>query len=351
MPTFRIIAIGASAGGLQALIKLSRELPADLPVPVFIVLHVPPFRSSALPSLLSRARRLPADYAEDGELIRPSRIYVAPPDRHLVVRGDRVHLGTGPRENGTRPAIDPLFRSVAMTYGPGAIGVVLSGALYDGTAGLHAIKEHGGIAIVQNPDEALHPSMPRTALENVNVDHIVGAEQLAPLLEKLVRGGSRPAVSTQPAQPERLAHEVEIAERGAPPDQPAAKDQGRPSAFSCPDCHGVLWEIEEGDLIRFRCRVGHGYLPEALAQAQSAELEEALWTALRSLRENAALATRLGERARLRNLTMIAQAHEGRAKEAQERAQRIEAVLKRGQLSASEREASGDDQPAEPMTQ
>jgi len=294
--------------------------------------------------LLGRSQRMPAAYGVDGERVRPGRIYVAPPDRHLLVEGDRIRIGIGPRENGSRPAIDPLFRSVAQAHGPNVVGVVLSGALFDGTNGLAAIKARGGIAVVQDPDEAACPSMPRSALETVSVDHVVPTADLASLLESLVAAASAAAPLRGPG-PAVLERDIDIARDGVHDEKAAFQPFGSPSPFACPDCHGVLWEIKEGDMIRFRCRVGHAYLPDALAQAQSEELEEALWTALRSLRESAASSARLGENARKRNLLMVAKAHEGRAEEALERARVIEAVLMKGELSASERGSEADAEP------
>lgn len=314
-------------------------LPASFPAAVCVVLHLSPLRSSALPSLLSRSKRLPAAYGIEGERIERGRIYIAPPDRHLLVEDHQIRLGIGPRENGSRPAIDPLFRSIAQAHGPNAIGVVLSGALFDGTSGLLAIKAQGGIAIVQDPDEAACPSMPRSALDNVSVDHVARTAELPALLESLVVAPSPPPPLRAPA-PAVLEREINFAREGVHDEKPAFQAFGSPSAFACPDCHGVLWEIDEGRTIRFRCRVGHAYLPDALAQAQSEELEEALWTALRSLRQSAALATRLAGSARQRNLSMVARAHEGRAEEALERARVIEAVLMKGELAASERGAA-----------
>jgi two-component system chemotaxis response regulator CheB len=283
---------------------------------------------------------MPAAYGKDGEPLESGRIYVAPPDRHLLVEGGRICLGIGPRENGSRPAVDPLFRSIARDYGAGAIGVVLSGSLYDGTAGLAAIKARGGITVVQDPEDAVHSGMPRSAIDNVTIDHIVESAQLPALLQRLVEQSSPPAIELESADAARaLAHEVDIARDGVPDETPSAQYEGVPSGFACPDCHGVLWEIKDGDLLRLRCRVGHAYLPEALAEAQSEEIHAALWTALRALRESAALATRLAERARERNMMLAAQSHEGRALEARERARVIEAVLN-PRTTASERDAN-----------
>jgi two-component system chemotaxis response regulator CheB len=213
---------------------------------------------------------------------------------------------------------------------------VLSGALDDGTAGLAAIKARGGITIVQNPQESLYSSMPQSALDNVAVDHVVSQSELAALLEQLI---ADPLSHGAAAQGPAMAIEVAVAEHGALGDLPEHTSLGEPSGFACPDCHGVLWEIKEDELIRFRCRVGHAYLPASLAAAQSGKLEEALWTAMRALRESAALATRLATRATERNMLLAAQAHEKRAGEAHERARVIEEVLARGQLAMGERQS------------
>jgi two-component system chemotaxis response regulator CheB len=327
---------------VEALMTVARQLPRDLQAPVCIVLHLPSNAVSVLPRLLTRAGKVPASYAEDGETIQLGRIYIAPPDHHLLVEGGRFRLGRGARENGSRPAIDPLFRSIAQEHGPGAIGVVLSGALYDGTAGLKAIKAAGGIAIVQDPEEATYPSMPRSALQHVAVDHVVAIDKCAGVVERLVREAAvaaRPApIDAQPslAQSEALEMEVSVARSNTPESESGTISAmlGEPSGFACPDCHGVLWEIKDDELIRFRCRVGHAYVPDGLVEAQSEKLEEALWIALRSLRESAALATRLATRARDRNWTLIAESHDERAREAAERARAIEQVLERGKLGA-----------------
>lgn len=180
-----IIAIGGSAGSIVALIQLVHSLPRDLPAAVFVVVHSSPKFPSLLPEILQRSGSLPAVHAEDGALIEPGRIYVAPPDRHLLVKGEYMRVVFGPKENRFRPAIDPLFRTVARVYGKRAIGVVLSGLLYDGTAGLFEIKERGGVAIVQDPQEAAVPSMPENAIKHVAVDHILCIEDIARVLSEL----------------------------------------------------------------------------------------------------------------------------------------------------------------------
>jgi two-component system, chemotaxis family, protein-glutamate methylesterase/glutaminase len=342
MPAPQIIVIGASAGGVEALTTLARGLPADFPAPLFAVLHVPSHGSSVLPQLLTRAGPLPAHHPQHGEPILRGRWYVAPPDHHLLIREDHVHLGRGPSENGHRPAIDPLFRSAASAFEARVIGVVLTGSLDDGTAGLMAIKRAGGVAIVQDPAEALYSSMPQSALEHVNVDHVCSIEKLAQLLTRLVREPVATAESTMPSDEKGTAFEAEIAARG----QDAIEDlehRGVPSAFACPDCHGVLWEMRDGDLVRYRCRVGHAYLPQALAAAQSEQLEQSLWVALRTLKEHSALSKRLAQRARDRKMQQLASTYETRAHEASQRAALIEDVLKRGRLNAAFEEAIAAD--------
>lgn len=328
-----IILLGASAGGVEALTTVVRAFPAGLEATVFVVLHVPPTGGSLLPRLLGRVGGMPAEHAVDGEPVRPGRIYVARPDRHLIVRDGKVHLGRGPAENGHRPAVDPLFRSAALAYGPRCIGVVLSGALDDGTAGLAAVKEHGGIAIVQDPAEALYPSMPRNALKHVTVDHILGAAQLGPLLRRLVGETIAGGRDRMDDLDKSRGLEVRVAEDDIDAAHELTKHSA-PSVFACPDCSGVLWESRDGTMVRYRCRVGHSYLPEGLSSAQCDALEEALWTALRALKENAALSAQLAERTRERGLEHLASEYTRRQLEAEDRADLVEAVLRRGHLHA-----------------
>ena len=313
MPDHDIVVVGASAGGVEALTNLVGSLPADLPASVFVVLHVPATGSSALPDILTRHGPLPASHAKDGEPIEQRRIYVAPPDHHLLLRAGHVHLARGPRQNGHRPAVDPLFRSAAWEYATRVAGVVLSGALDDGTAGLLAIKSRGGIAIVQHPEESLYPGMPNNAIEHVEIDHVLPAAGIAETLARLtgepVPEPAGPVSDEMKAEVELEGFSMEAIEGGHP---------GRPSGFSCPDCNGVLWEIQEGGLVRFRCRVGHAWSPESLLTQQSESLEAALWVALRTLEERAALASRLAEPARRRGHRITATRFEEQAEEAQQ---------------------------------
>lgn len=294
MASHDIVVLGGSAGGIAALTTLVSQLPANLPAALFVVVHVPPYVDSRLPEILSRAGPLTAIHAEDGMAIEPGRILVAPPDRHLLIRQGWVELSRGPRENRSRPGIDPLFRSAARAFGPRVVGVILSGALYDGSLGLLAVKTRGGVAIVQDPVEAAIDSMPRSALRMVRADHILGAADIAVVLSSLAlspvesRGG--PAV----ADPEdRL--EGAIAEVFA--EQAHNDRMDEPTVYTCPDCGGVLWQGGAEDDLTFRCHVGHAYGPEVLLSQKSEEFEAALWASLRLLKEKATLTRQLAARA------------------------------------------------------
>jgi two-component system, chemotaxis family, protein-glutamate methylesterase/glutaminase len=294
MPGHDIITIGASAGGVETLITIVEALPADLPASVFIVLHVSPRGSSVLPKILTRHGRLPAHHARHGETIEPGRVYVAPPDKHLLIRPGRIFLSRGPNENGVRPSIDPLFRTAARWYGRRVVGVILSGSLDDGSAGLMAIKQRSGLTIVQSPEEALFPGMPRSALDIVEVDHCLPVAEIGPLLDSLARTAVE-GEGDEPV-PEDMEYESEVDEFNLGALEDDRHRPGVPSGFACPDCGGALWELRDGELVRFRCRVGHAWSPTNLLAQQSEALETALWTALRALEERAALAATLAER-------------------------------------------------------
>lgn len=294
MPGHDMIVIGASAGGVEALMMVVRGLPRDLPAALFVVLHTPPSGESALPQILSHAGPLPVAHPRDGDPIEHGRIYVAPPDYHLLIERDRIRLVRGPRENRYRPAVDPLFRSAARAYGPRVIAVVLSGMLDDGAAGIAAVHARGGIGIVQDPNDALFPSMPTSAMRYDTPQHVAPARDIGPLLARLAREPTRTA---EKEVPEVMEKETEIAEMkmGAlnDPDKP-----GTPSVFGCPECGGVLWEMRDGPMLRYRCRVGHAYTADSLLSEQSTHLEAALWAALRGLEEKASLVHRLADRTR-----------------------------------------------------
>lgn len=319
-----IIVIGASAGGVEALTRIAAELPRDIRASVLVVLHISRGRSM-LPEILTRAGRLPAAHPTDGEPLQYSRIYVAPPDHHLVVQDANVRVVHSASENGVRPAVDPLFRSAARSYASRVIGVVLSGALDDGTAGIAAVKAAGGVTIAQDPDEAASPGMPRSAILGGHVDHVLPLRDIPLLLMALVEEDatnlhvSRQGIHLRAMEPD-LA-EMPLAIR--PGDRP-----GTPSVFSCPECHGTLWEVEEGGLLRFRCRVGHVYSPDSMLAAQTDDVDRALWTALRTLEERAALAHKLAERGRERAQGWVDKAFSERAREAEREVQQIRALLR-----------------------
>jgi two-component system chemotaxis response regulator CheB len=320
-----IIVIGASAGGVEALVELVRGLPADLPAAAFVVLHLPAHATSVLPSILNRAGALPAVHPRDGQAIQPGRIYVAPPDHHLLIKDRHLRVTRGPRENRHRPAADVLFRTAARSCGRRVIGVVLSGALDDGTAGLMVIKRQGGLAVVQDPAEALYPSMPSNARDHVAVDHCLPVAQIAPLLARLVNEPVEEPAGGEPVSDE-LNQEAEMAELDAAAMQDPHR-AGTPSAFGCPECGGVLWELRDGELLHFRCRVGHAWSPDSLLAEQSEALEAALWTALRALEESAALSRRLAAQAHQRGYARAAARFEDQMRSAEEHALVIRKVL------------------------
>jgi two-component system chemotaxis response regulator CheB len=328
MPGHDIVVIGASAGGVEALTHLVRDLPADLPAALFVVLHFPARATSLLPEILSRKGALPAHHARDREPITPGRIYVAPPNNHLLLRNGIVRVVPGPRENGHRPAIDPLFRSAARIYGPRTVGVVLSGALDDGAAGLVAIKSRGGKAVVQDPEDALYPGMPESAIGHAHVDHVLPVAGMSALLTELAH---EPVRQGDVAVSNEMEMETDIAEFTLDALQSTHRP-GIPAGFGCPDCGGALWEMEEGGMTRFRCRVGHAWSADSLIASQNDALEEALWTALRALEERAALSERMMENAEKASRQVSVERYRGQLDEARGAAALLREVL----LSAGE---------------
>jgi two-component system chemotaxis response regulator CheB len=330
MPKRDIIVIGASAGGVEAVTRLIKQLPVDLPAALFVVLHISANSKSVLPNILQRAGSLTAAHATHGDPIKLHKIYVAPPDEHLLVQTGEVALSRGPRENGFRPAIDVLFRSAAQAYGQRVIGVVLSGMLDDGTAGLRSIKTKGGISIAQDPDEALFSSMPQSAIENGAVDHVLPVDEIANFLA--TKGGTSvaeeatmPNNSDQEGEARIVAQSKASLERGEQPDNP--------SPITCPDCGGVLWELRDGNLIRFRCHVGHAYSLDSLLEEQARDVERALWAAVRALEEKAALARRMAVQAHAQNrLTSESQFYQ-RAQEIEQNMQLLREMLVKQHVS------------------
>src|SRR5262245_18016253 len=297
MPQRNIFVIGASAGGVTALQRLVGGLPAEFPGALLVVLHLSRHSIGVLPDILSRAGPLPARNARYGQTIRTGCIYVAPPDRHLLVApGGRIQLGHGPKENRFRPAVDPLFRSAALHYGPCVTGLVLTGGLDDGTAGLCAIKQAGGIAIVQDPREAEVRSMPESALRHLAVDYRLGIEAIAALLPGLATHECEEAERLERVRsmPKDIEVEVQVAadERAREGDIMKLGDASR---FTCPECHGSLLQIRNATPTRFRCHTGHSYTAVSLEADLGERIEDAAWNAIRALEEHAMLLNKMAE--------------------------------------------------------
>lgn len=345
-----IIVLGASAGGLNALQQLVRGLPADFSATLFVVVHVPPSGPSVLPELLTRAGPLPAAHAVDGESIERGRIYVAPPDRHLILaEAGTIRLSAGPRENHSRPAVDPLFRSAALVYGPRVIGIVLSGALSDGTAGLWEIKQRGGLAIVQDPGEAVYPSMPHSAMDQVPVDYVLPVAEMPQLLAKLVRStdtelwASSNTDAAGVAAGMAMQHQTSIEEK--PGSQAVERDMaaqvagernGEVTVYVCPDCGGSLWQANAGPLVRFRCHVGHIYSGDNLLEGYTEDMERSLWKVVRTLRDKANLTRQLAVCARQQGNEGIAVRYEKSADTDEEHSAVFERMI--GEVTAANRQ-------------
>jgi two-component system, chemotaxis family, protein-glutamate methylesterase/glutaminase len=279
-----LVVIGASAGGVRVLLDLAAALPADFAACVLVVLHVGAHRS-VLPELMGARGALPARHPLDGEALQRGMIFIAPPDQHMLIDGERIRLTRGPKENHARPAIDPLFRTAALAHGARVIGVVLSGRLDDGTAGLQSIKQCGGLAVVQDPLDAEQPEMPGSANTHVDVDACVPAAQLAQTLVSLV---DAPFIASPQAAPSRIVLDQAVSVgRGDPMEHLQAL--GQPSRFSCPECAGVLWELDGTRPRRYRCHTGHGFTLRSLAYTQKVGTDEALWGAMRALQEREAV--------------------------------------------------------------
>lgn len=316
-----IVVIGGSTGALEALATITAGLPPQLDAAIFVVIHTARDTPGVLDILLTRRGLLPAHYAVDGETFRAAEIYLAPPDRHLIVKRDHVKLTRGPKENRFRPAIDPLFRTAARSHGARVVGVVLSGGLDDGSVGLAAIKAHGGIAIVQDPNDALAPSMPTAASRHIKVDYSASSSQLAPvLIEAIERINSQPHVP----MPEKVPPDVSEIGRDAIHHADRVKP---PSPFTCPDCGGALWQSREGELLQFQCHVGHRFSGDGLTSAQAEDVDGALWVALRTIEESIELRRRMARSAKERGMDVIAADYLDQARESELRADVIRGVL------------------------
>jgi two-component system chemotaxis response regulator CheB len=294
----RVVVIGASAGGIDALRVVVSGLPETFPAAICIVVHTSPASPGVLAEILNRSTPLPVLQACDRQRLEAGHIYVAPPDRHLVIEPGRLRVTKGPGEHRFRPAIDPMFRSAAQVFGPNAIGIVLTGNLDDGVAGLSTIKKLGGTAIVQDPSEALFSSMPLEALTHVHVDHVVPLAEMPSLLVELT--SDVPAEAGPLPVPRHIEVEVNIAKEQNPRD--AGLEQiGKPSPYACPECHGVLLEIDDDGRIRFRCHTGHAYSLESLLVAINQGIEKSLSAAMRSIEEGSLLMKDIATQLKRRN--------------------------------------------------
>ncbi|HVX51892.1 MAG TPA: chemotaxis protein CheB [Chitinophagaceae bacterium] len=310
-----IIVIGASAGGFPVIIDILTKLPATFNASIFIVWHMPAVAEGFLHTHLNKNHSLPASVAAENELIRPGRIYIAPPDNHLIIQEGRTRLSTGPKENGFRPAIDPLFRSAALNYGNRVAGVILSGALDDGVAGLWMIKECGGVAIVQDPGDAAVPSMPAHALQAVDVDYCLPPGSIHLLLIKLASEEKEPGRQVlTPVQNTILYRQAEIALQNSPKVSSEAA-LGAPGQFTCPECKQPLGELKEGGHLQYKCPDGHVYSADNLLGAIGDNITTIVKTAMKGINESIALLNHIGDHFAHANMTHIAAAYFCRAKE------------------------------------
>jgi two-component system, chemotaxis family, protein-glutamate methylesterase/glutaminase len=313
MSGHNIIVIGTSAGGLKALGAILGALPADLNAVLFIVQHLAADKPSILPQILTDVGILPASHPADGELIQTGRIYIAPPDYHLLVNQGSMRVVRGPQENRFRPAIDALFRSAARAYGSRVVGVVLTGYLDDGTVGLQAIKKRGGVAIVQDPNEAEYPSMARSALRYVKVDHCL---PLAEIPDLLVHLSEEPVAAEVYPVTEEIEVESKIAEQQMNTQEFLKNVEaiGTRTTYTCPECNGSIWQIGSEEPLRFRCHIGHSFTANVFLSEQTQNIENALWSAVRAMEEKVTFSRQMSERMKNYNLQSAAVKYEDHAK-------------------------------------
>jgi two-component system chemotaxis response regulator CheB len=310
------VVVGGSAGAVEAFIRLSGLLPKNLPASVFVVIHVSSLYRSHLPEILARRGPLPAAHANHGERPEPGHIYVAPPDAHLVLEDGVMRLSHGPRENSVRPAIDPLFRSAAHAFRTRVIGLILSGTLDDGSLGLLDVKAHGGLTLVQDPNDATYAEMPRSAIQTCSPDHVATVPELAALLAEAVL----PRVRDLPEEPEQPAVDEDLVGLRGLDWPPGA------TSLTCPDCGGVLY-LEGPGALKLRCQVGHSFAPETLFDSQSQWVEQTLWAAHRSLLEQKTLAQHIADRADRRGNKLVGRLFRRRQSEAQANADALNKLL------------------------
>lgn len=286
----KVVVIGTSAGGLIALKKLISQLQKDFPLPILVVQHISADATgNVLLNALNDLGNLSCEHAKDGQKLQAAHLYLAPSDHHLMIDEDQKILVTkGAQENRSRPAIDPLFRSAAVAFGNGVIGILLTGYLDDGTAGMKVIKRCGGTCFVQDPDDADYPDMPKNVLNNVEVDYCLPIAQMGAVLNQVipVKLGKRKPV------PEDILIEAKIAMRVLS-DLSSVNALGDQVPFNCPGCGGVLWQVDKDRDLRFRCHTGHAYTAASLLAEQTKKIEETMWTALRMFEERKNLLTEM----------------------------------------------------------
>ncbi len=315
----RLIVIGSSAGGMEALTKLVAQFPEDVPASIFIVNHMSADTTGEpLIKALNSSGALVCDHAQDGQEFKNSSLYLAPSDQHMLIGEGKILVTKGARENRSRPAIDPLFRSAAVAYGNRVIGIILTGYLDDGTSGMMAIKRCGGVCIAQDPQDAAYPDMPQSVISNVGVDHCVPIAEMGVLLSNILRS----KLPKSRKVPKDIAIEAKIARRVLS-DLPSVNALGDQAPFNCPECSGVLWRITKGDLIRYRCHTGHAFTSDVLLAEQTAKIEETLWVALRMFEERQNLLVTMGKSQGSKAPASLSQ----RAKDSQVHIDRIRAML------------------------
>jgi two-component system chemotaxis response regulator CheB len=321
----RIIVIGASAGGFGPLKRIINGLPPDFQSPIFVVWHMSPDVRGILPQVLSRENSILAAHACNNEEIETNRIYVAPPDYHMLLENNKILITNGPKENRFRPAIDPLFRSAAYAFGNRVIGVVLSGALDDGTAGLWTIKQYGGLAIVQDPVDAEVPSMPENALRSLKVDYCVPVTDLSQLLVRLCK---EPPKKTAAIHDDLQTKEENQIAAGIYKSAWGSFKTGELTPFTCPECHGVLAKLQDDKITRYLCHTGHAYSADVLLASITEGIENSLYNALRGMDENIMLLNHLGDHAAEANETQLAALYFKKAREISERSQIVRKVAR-----------------------
>lgn len=320
MRQHNIIVIGGSAGSIEALKLLLATLPPTLPAALFVVVHLSADSPGMLPNILEYNSQLPVLTATDQLPIRTGHIYVAPPDHHLLLEAGWMRVTHGPKENRFRPAVDPLFRSAAYAFGAQTIGVILSGMLDDGTAGLWAVKDRGGIAVVQDPSDALYPSMPENALRYVAVDYRLRVNDMAARLEQLVHEPVAEKEESSMSDPLSIETNIALGDNAL---QTGVLHLGHPSYFTCPECHGVLMQIHEGEIIRFRCHTGHAYSQETLLAEVDEAIEIGLWNAVRTMDEKVLLLRQMAQQLTAPQDTATAQRFTEKATAVEERSQLV----------------------------